>query len=148
MKKQILIVASVCLVIGLAVIPAPAQAVDATWEEVQTRAMIPFSFVVLGKTFPAGEYRLIAAPHTVRIEDANGIPVATVLANEISDRSAAATGQLIFHCYSDRCFLSELRSPTPGESRQFLTSRSETRLAKQESRKQFAVLGGEPLIRQ
>jgi hypothetical protein len=144
MKKQILIVGIVCFVIGLAVVPALAQAVDATWENVQTRAMIPFNFVVLGKTFPAGEYRLIAAPHMVRIEDADGRPVVMVLANEIPGRSAGATGQLIFHCYSDRCFLSELRSPIQGNGRQLLTSRSEAILAKDRQGKYLAVLGARP----
>jgi hypothetical protein len=144
MKKQILIVASVCIVIGLAVAPALAQAVDATWENVQTRATIPFSFVVLGKTFPAGEYRLIAAPHMVRIEDADGRPVAMVLANEIAGRSAGAAGQLIFHCYSDRCFLSELRSPIQGNGRQLLMSKMEARFAREENAKYFALVEEEP----
>lgn len=136
MKKQTLIVASLCLVVGLAMVPASAQAVA-------TRAKVPFGFVVLGKTFPAGEYTLIAAPHFVKIEDANRRPIATVLANEIPGRSAA-TPQIIFHCYTDRCFLSELRSPTPGNGRQLLTSRTEADLAKKEQGKYFAVLGEKP----
>jgi len=137
MKKQTLIFATLYLLVGLAVIPAYAQAVA-------VQATIPFSFVVLGRTFPAGEYMLIAAPHMVKIEDSNLKPIATVLANEIPDRFAGATGQIIFHCYSDRCFLSELRSPVRGNGRQLLTSRTEAELAKKEQGTYFAVLGEKP----
>jgi len=137
MKKQTLIVASLCLLVGLAVVSAYAQAVV-------VRATIPFSFVVLGKTFPAGEYVLIAAPNMVKIENSNRIPIATVLANEISERFAGAVAQIIFRCYSDRCFLSELRSPIQGNSRQLLISGAEAELAKKEQEKYFAVLGEKP----
>jgi hypothetical protein len=137
MKKQTLFVASLCLVVGLAAVPAHAQVFGA-------RARVPFSFVVLGKTFPAGEYTLFAAPHMVKIEDANQTLIAVVLANEIPGRSAGATGQIIFHCYSDYCFLSELRSPIQGNSRQLLTSRSEAKLAKKEPGNYFGVLGEKP----
>lgn len=139
MKKQTLIFATLCLLVGLAVVPASAQAVA-------VRVTVPFSFVVLGRTFPAGEYMMIAAPHMVKIKDSNGTPIATVLANEISDRFAGATGQIIFHCYSDHCFLSELRSHIQGDSRQLLTSRAEAELAKKEQGKYFAVLGEKPRL--
>ena len=135
MKKQTLIFAIQCLLVGLSVFPASAQAVF-------VRATVPFSFVVLGRTFPSGEYRLIAASHMVKIEDSNGRPIATVLANEISD--SFATGQIIFHCYSERCFLSELRFPIKGNSRQLITSRTEAELAKKEQERYFAVLGEKP----
>jgi hypothetical protein len=135
MKKQILLVANFCLLVGLAALPAHAQLVTGV------RAKIPFSFVVMEKTFPAGEYTLFAAPRMVKIENSNRTLIAQVPANETSDRSASATGQIIFNCYSDRCFLSEVRSPIQGNGRQLLTSRSEAILAKQKQGKYFAVLG-------
>jgi hypothetical protein len=140
MKKQILIVASICLLVGLAPLPAHAQLVPGV------RAKVPFRFVVMGKTFPAGEYTLFAAPRMVKIEDANRKLVAVVPANETSGRSASATGQIIFHCYSDYCFLAELRSPVQGNGRQLLTSRSEAILAKAKEKqgKYFALLGEKP----
>lgn len=137
MKKQTLIFATLCLLVGLAVVPAYAQAFV-------ERVTVPFSFVVLGRTFPAGEYMLIAAPHMVKIEDSDGTPIATALANEIWDRFAGVTGQLVFRCYSDRCFLSELRSPVEGNSRQLITSRAEAELAKKDQGKYLAVLGKKP----
>jgi hypothetical protein len=137
MRKRILRFATLCLLAQLAVVPAYAQAFV-------YRAKVPFSFVVLGKTVPAGEYQLIAAPHMVKIEDSDGVPITTALANEIAGRFVGATGQLIFHCYGDHCFLSELRAPLPGDSRELLTSRSEAEWAKKEQGKYFVVLGEKP----
>jgi hypothetical protein len=109
-------------------------------------AKIPFDFAVSGKTFPAGEYTMVAASHQVRIEDAKGRLIPMVLANNISGRSAAANGQIIFHCYRDRdrCFLSELWSPTQENGRQLLTSRTEAELAKEDREKYLAVVGEKP----
>jgi hypothetical protein len=123
MKSQTLIVASLSVAIGLAVGPAYAQRGG-------VQAKIPFNFAVSGKTFPAGEY--------------TGRLIAMVLANNISGRSARANGQIIFHCYRDRCFLSELWSPTQENGRQLLTSRTEADLAKEERGKYFAVVGEKP----
>jgi hypothetical protein len=107
-------------------------------------AKIPFDFAVSGKTFPAGEYTMVAASHQVRIEDAKGRLIPMVLANNISGRSAAANGQIIFPCYRDRCFLSELWSPTQENGRQLLTSRTEAELAKEDREKYLAVVGEKP----
>jgi hypothetical protein len=134
MKSQMSIVASLCVAIALAVVPAYAQRGG-------VQAKVPFNFAVSGKTFPAGEYTMIAVSHQVTIEDAKGRPVAMVLANDISGRSGGANGRIVFHCYSDRCFLSELWAPTQENGRQLLTSRTEADLAKEERGKYFAVLG-------
>jgi len=134
---KFLIVAGLMLAFGLASVPASAQAVG-------VQAKVPFSFDVLGKTLPAGEYTLAPAPHELKIRDANQRLVAVVLANEVSERSATVTGQLIFHCYGDRCFLSELQSPTEGNGRQLLMSRTEAGLAKEQAGKYFAVSGEGP----
>jgi hypothetical protein len=88
-------------------------------------------------------HEVAAAPHMVKIEDASQTLIAVVLANEIPGRSAGA-GQIIFHCYSYSCFLSELRSPIQGNGRQLLTSRAEAALAKKERGRYFAVLGDKP----
>ena len=137
MRKQTLLVASVCVTIGLAMAPAYAQSGG-------IQAKIPFDFTVAGKTFPAGAYTMIVGSHQVDIRDADGRKIGMVLANEISGRSAGANGLIIFHCYSEHCFLSEVWSPTHENGRQLLRPRSEGDLAKKESGKSFAVLGAEP----
>jgi hypothetical protein len=133
MKKETLCVASLCLVIAL-VAPAYAQ-------KGGVQAKVPFNFTVAGKTFPAGEYTMIVGSHQVIIRDSDGRKIAMVLANEISGRSTGANGQIIFHCYSEHCFLSEVWSPIHENGRQLPTSRSEGNLRKKESGKYFAVLG-------
>jgi len=137
MTRQTLIVATLCLVIGLAGVPAYAQAGG-------VQAKVPFNFTVSGKVFPAGVYTMIPASQQVKIQDANGTMVAMVLANDVSGRSAGGNGQIIFRCYRDRCFLSELWSPTQDNGRQLLTSRTEADLAKEEKGKYFAILGQKP----
>jgi hypothetical protein len=137
MRSQTLFVASFCVAIGLAVVPAHSQRGG-------VQANIPCNFAVAGKTFPAGEYMMIAASHQVRVEAANGRIIAVVLANDISDGSAGVNGRIIFHCYGERCFLSELWSPNQENGRRLLTSRTEAELAKEERGKYLAVLGEKP----
>jgi hypothetical protein len=137
MKSQTLFVASLYVAIGLAVVSAHSQRGG-------VQANIPFNFAVSGKTFPAGEYMMIAASHQVRVEDDNGRIIAVVLANDISDGSVGVNGRIIFHCYGDRCFLSELWSPNQENGRQLLTSRTEAELAKEERGKYLAVVGEKP----
>jgi len=54
------IIATLRVVIGLAVVPACAQPGG-------VQAKVPVNFVVLGKTFH--QYTMIPAPHQLRIED-------------------------------------------------------------------------------
>lgn len=137
MKKPGLISVGLCFVVGLAMVPANAQATF-------VKGKIPFSFTVLGNTFPAGEYRMAAAPHEVRIEDADGKPIAMVLANNVSGRSAGKNFQIVFRCYSDHCFLAEVWFSGQEGGRQLLTSQAEAKLANEEKGKYFAVLGEIP----
>lgn len=136
MKKRILIVAYFALALGLVVVPAYGQtAAD--------HATIPFSFVVLERTLPAGAYTIIAAPHELKIRDANQRLVAVVLANEMAGPFTGANAQVIFHCYADRCFLAELRSSTQG-GRKLIISKAEAAAAREETPKYFAILGDRP----
>ena len=133
MKSQILLVV-LFIGFGLAAVTASAQAGG-------VKANIPFDFTAAGKTLPAGQYMLIADSNQVTIEDAKGRAVAMILANHTAERSAGATGQVVFHCYRYRCFLAELWSPAQMDGRQVLTSRAEANLAKEAKAKYFAVLG-------
>jgi hypothetical protein len=134
MKKQMLFVASLCSALALTMMPANAQAGG-------VQSHVPFKFTVSGKTLPAGQYTMIASSNQVRIQDAHGKMVAMVLANDVSGRSVGDTGQIIFHCYRDYCFLSEVWAPTELNGRQLLTSRTEAGLAKEERAKYFALVG-------
>jgi DNA-binding IscR family transcriptional regulator len=80
----------------------------------------------------------------VKIEDGRGLIVGMVLTNEIAGRPVGQNGQLVFHCYRDRCLLSEVWSSARENGRQFLTQRAEAELAKEEQGKYFAILGEKP----
>ena len=141
MKRQMFLVGSICWAIALTLIPASAQSGG-----VQVR--IPFKFSLSGKTLPAGQYTMIAGSNQVRIQDAHGKMVAMVLANDVSGRSPRDNGQIIFHCYRDYCFLSEIWAPAELNGRQLLTSRREAGLAKEQRAKYFALVGEKPQERQ
>lgn len=128
------LMAATLMVIGLGTVCLQAQAGG-------VQANIPFSFTAAGKSFPAGQYTLTAGSDQITIEDAKGRPVAMMLANHTSGRSAGTTGEVRFHCYRDRCFLAELWSPAESDGRQVLTSKAEANLAKEERVRYFAVLG-------
>jgi hypothetical protein len=125
-----------CLLAGLAGAAAYAQPGGMT-------ATVPFEFTAGAKTLPAGEYRIVATPHRVDIQDAKGNKLAALLANEISDRSPGVDPQLIFHCYHQQCFLSEVWSPDY-EHGKLLTSHSEQALQKKEPVRSVAILGKNP----
>lgn len=107
-------------------------------------AKVPFSFTVLERTLPAGEYLVMIGPHQVKIVDADQRVVATVLANEVSDRPSSTRGQISFHCYGSRCFLWEVWPPAFGNGRRLLISPSETSAARQQLPQYFAILSDGP----
>jgi hypothetical protein len=133
MKNGISFTLGLCLLAGPLSVPLSA-------EPGAIRAKVPFEFVVAGKTLPAGEYRIVAVPHRVAIQDGNGKKLAVVLSNETSTGSSNKRSKLIFHCYSQECFLSEVWSPDY-EHGQLVHAPSEEPLAKEESPKYVAVLG-------
>ena len=133
MKTRNLLVFGLYMLTGLSSAPGYA-------EPGRMKAKVPFEFVVGGKILPAGEYQIVTVPHRVDVQDARGKKLAVVLANEISEGSAGADAKIVFHCYSEECFLAEVWTPDY-EHGQLVSSRSEEQLAKKESIKYVAVLG-------
>jgi hypothetical protein len=131
MEKRVLVAFGLWVTAGL--VSAAAYA-----EPGGMKAKVPFEFVAGGKTLPAGEYRIVAAPHRVDIQDAQGKKVAVILANEISGGEAGENGKVVFRCYREGCFLTEVWSPDY-EHGEFVSSR--TNKEKNESGKYVAVLG-------
>ncbi len=92
-------------VIGL----AAAGAVSA--QTVTLQAKIPFSFVVNGKSLPAGEYAVFqgSAPGTMMIRGAgNGAGALTRVVPPSDPSAHAGTARLVFHRYGERYFLSQI----------------------------------------
>src|SRR5215471_19075470 len=105
------------------------------------RVSVPFGFAVGGKTFAAGDYIMMAGSHQVRIvSQADGKTLAMTLANDVSGHSAGANGRIVFRCYGERCYLSEVWSPVEQNGRQVLPSRAEVHSSRERSGTYFAIL--------
>jgi len=101
---------------------------------------VPFNFVISDKTFPAGQYSVSTTRDHFTVQDSTGKPVFIGIANAISGRRVGETGQIVFHCYDDDCFLSEFWTPTRDNGSQLLPSRYEAELAKHRKGTEFALL--------
>ena len=91
MKKQTLLFAALCLLIGSTVIPAYGQTAT-------LKVKIPFNFVLGDKIYPAGEYAFSAAEDNVIVQNSVGARIAMRMANHVTGRAAGKNGQVIFDC--------------------------------------------------
>lgn len=137
MNKKTTLLASLGLLAGLTLAPAYGQ----VWG---VRVKVPFKFVVANKTLPEGEYMLSSVRDEVFVQDSQGKRVAMVLTNAVGGRTVGKTGEVVFECYADLCFLSQLWTPGRDTGRELLRSHAETEIAKRETGKYFALLGSEP----
>lgn len=124
MKNKTLLMASICWGVVLAMVPAFAQ-------DARVQVKVPFEFSVSGKTFPAGDYRIVTEQHQVRIQDDRGWTVATALANSTTNGTIREDAAVTFHCYDKRCFLSEVWSSEQDNGLEVNTSRAEAALVKE-----------------
>lgn len=137
MNKRTTLLASLGLLVGIAAAPAYGQ----VWG---VKVKVPFKFVVANKTLPVGDYLLSAVRDEVFVQDSQGKRVAMVSTNAVSGRTVGKTGEVVFKCYTDLCFLSQLWTPGQDAGRELLRSRVETEIARRESGRYFALLGTEP----
>ena len=137
MNKKSTLFASFGLLVGLAVAPAYSQ----VWG---VKVKVPFKFVFTDKTLPEGEYLLSSSRDEVFLQDSEGKRLAMVLTNAVTGRKVGKTGQVVFECYTDLCFLSQVWTPGQDTGRELLRSRLETEIAKRETGKYFALLSAEP----
>ena len=132
MRKQTLQLASLCLLATFAVTLAQAQS--------RITVNVPFNFVISERTFPAGQYSVSSFRDRLTVQDSTGKPVFIGISNSVSGRRVGDTGQVVFHCYDDRCFLSEFWTPTREDGSQLLPSRYEAELARHRKGTEFALL--------
>jgi hypothetical protein len=123
--------AAFCFLAG--VVSTPAQALG-------VRVRVPFAFEVANKKVPAGEYVLFTDHNEVYLRESEGNYVAIVSSNRVV-RSGGNPGQVIFRCYENQCFLSELWLPDAEQGRMLVESKSEKEAARKTSAQQFALLG-------
>jgi hypothetical protein len=131
MKRQMLILITLGAMFGLSVAPAQGQAA--------VRVSVPFGFVVADRAFPEGQYMVSSTKNKVMVRNAQGKTIAVVLSNAVSDRSIPETGQVVFRCYDQLCFLSEVWIPTQYAGSQLLESRWEKTVAMKKAAKYLAL---------
>jgi hypothetical protein len=114
-------------------------------------AKIPFSFIVGGRTLPAGEYTV--KPNRRDHDDVwlvqSGDGHASALFTTMSVRSIEVQekSKLVFHKYGDRYFLSQIWSLGDSSGRELLMHRLERELAKNRIERQTIVLADGPVGR-
>ncbi len=103
---------------------------------------VPFTFVIADRVYPAGEYSLSSSREKLIVQNSAGNVVSMSMSNAVSGRHVGDTGEVVFHCYANRCFLSELWIPTSDIGRQLLPSPSEIESTKNNTQTYFALVGG------
>jgi hypothetical protein len=135
MKKQILAVAAALVFTTLAPAQSHAQQV--------TQAKIPFAFQVGNTMLPAGEYQVRPAlPNTKVVEQirrTDWSAATLVNTNAVEGKDTNAQPKLIFNCYSDECFLSEIWTGN-GQGRKLVKSSREKELSRAKAENELAVV--------
>ena len=134
MKKQTPLFAALCMLFGSVVIPAYGQTGA-------VKVKVPFNFILGDKTYTAGKYAFSAAKDNIIVQNSEGTRIAMRMANHVTGRSAGKNGEVIFECYMDQCFLSQIWTPAQDDGRQLLRSRMETRAAAEQRGTYMALLG-------
>ncbi|HUL34604.1 MAG TPA: hypothetical protein VL128_12015 [Candidatus Eisenbacteria bacterium] len=131
--KWKLMIAAFAFCAGVASTPAQLGAV-------KVKVQVPFTFGVANRTMPAGEYVLWSDRTEVLLRDSDGEIVAMLATNRVV-RGGSNSGQVVFHCYEGKCFLSQLWMPDAEQGREVLESKAERELAKQKEPQMFALQG-------
>jgi hypothetical protein len=135
MTKQILTMAAALAFTALAPAQSHAQQV--------TQANVPFAFQVGNTSMPAGEYRIQralpsnTALQLIRRTDSSASTSAFTNITESRDKNAQS--KLIFNCYSNECFLSEIWTGN-GQGMKLAVPRREKELSRGSSENELAVV--------
>jgi hypothetical protein len=135
MKKQILTAVAALVFTALAPAASCAQQV--------TQAKVPFAFQAADTRMPAGEYQIRRASSSSKIvqqiQRTDSSASTFVLTSAMGPRNNDAAAKLIFHCYSNECFLSEIWSGN-GEGLKLTESRREKHLSRSDAENELAVV--------
>lgn len=135
MKKQMLAAALALVFTALAPTQSHAQQV--------MQAKIPFAFQAGSTMLPAGEYRvqraLTATESVQQIRKTDSSSAVFVGTYSTDPGNKYLEPQLIFHCYTNVCFLSEIWTGNR-QGRKLIESRREKELARAHAENELAVL--------
>lgn len=102
-------------------------------------ADIPFAFVVAGRTLPPGHYIVSKLNDNLAIQDRHNHTV-FVPAHPAQRPENQSASKLVFHCYGDTHFLSEVWVGSNSIGRALFPSRVERKLAESSKEKEIAVV--------
>jgi hypothetical protein len=135
MKKQILAVVAALFFTALAPAQSHAQQV--------TQAKIPFAFQAGNTMMPAGEYqiqRALPEAKTLQLIRRTDLSASTFVGTiVVESRDKNADPKLIFHCYSNECFLSEIWAGS-GQGLKLIPSRREKEVSLAKTENELAVV--------
>jgi len=133
MSKQFMGVAVMCFLVAL-LIASPTHAQNPGMAE---RVVIPFDFIVRGKTLPAGTYtvrRINDSSEALVMENFRLRSHVTFETEPFESRSAPERSELVFHRYGDTYFLRQIRTAGEAEAVELATSRAERELQRESAK--------------
>jgi hypothetical protein len=95
------------------------------------KVAVPFRFAIEGKTFTAGQYAFISSRDKLWVQEASGRNVAVLFTGALEGKVPVRDGNVIFDCYLDECFLSQVWIGGAEAGRTLPKSKHEIQLAKQ-----------------
>jgi hypothetical protein len=134
MRRQWLALIMICAFCALSGLSAYAQAPG-------VKVSVPFNFLIGDHPYPAGDYVFSARKENVLVQRAGGAWGVMVLANRVTGRDTGSSGRVIFQCYEQQCFLSQLWIPGLDEGRAPLSSPHEKKVARRSSGVYMALMG-------
>lgn len=131
MKKQILVtLITISFFVMVAAVSAPAQTGGLL------KADIPFTFTVGDKTLPSGEYIIErinrqTIQETLQIRTADGRTSVLVRTMPFQTKSGQDSAKLVFNCYGEKRYLSQLWTPGDNFGLELHKSRTERALRRE-----------------
>lgn len=108
------------------------------------KVTVPFRFVIGRAAFSAGEYSIFSSRDKVWVQEASGRNVAVLLTSPLGGRVPERDGRVIFDCYFEECFLSQVWIAGQEAGRTLPKSKRQIHLASTGAGQQFALLGAKP----
>jgi frataxin-like iron-binding protein CyaY len=136
MKKQVSIAAALLVVGSFVVGSARGQAGSPG-----IKVNVPFQFAIGGKTLSAGEYKVYSSSEKVWVQEKSGRNVAVLFTSALDGKLPARDGQVIFNCYFNECFLSQVWIAGQEAGRKLPDTKREIQLAKKRAGQEYALLG-------
>jgi len=105
------------------------------------KVTVPFSFVIGRSAFSAGDYSIYSVKDKVWVQEASGRNIAVLFSEPLDGEVPQQNGRIVFDCYSEECFLSQVWIAGQDSGRTLARSKRHVHLASMGVSQQFALLG-------